>query len=91
MYNLAEKLFVVAVVIFLILIFYYEDDNYRNDLREYYYCKPYNNIEDPPLPPITSLELENFEKSFINFNIKYKCQQKLYTRKQFYIIRKARN
>ena len=85
-----EKLFIVAFVLFISVLLYFEDNNYHNNLKEYYYCTPYDLAQDPSLPPLTYLELNNFEKNYLNFTTKYRCEIKLYTRKQFHLMRKAR-
>jgi|13_taG_2_1085334.scaffolds.fasta_scaffold40535_2 hypothetical protein len=85
-----EKLFAIALISFVAMGVYYQDKNYHDDLREYYYCTPYHQDEDPPIPPLAKFELNNFEKNYPNFNTKYNCEAKLYTRNQFYIMRKAR-
>jgi hypothetical protein len=85
-----EKIFVLLLIIFIVSIVYYDDHTYNNNLKEYYYCTPYNIDQDPVLPPLTHLELKNFEEKYVNFNANYNCQIKFYTSKQFHIMRKAR-
>lgn len=85
-----EKTFAILFVSFIGFLIYYNDLAYKQDLREYYYCTPYNPTEDPPLPPLHALELNNFEINYPNFTTKYRCKPKHYTRKQFYIMTKVR-
>ena len=85
-----EKLFLIVFVSFIGILFYSQNESYNNKLKEYYYCTPYNPVEDPSIPPLTNLELVNFETNYPNFTSKYICDLKLYTPKQFYLMRKAR-
>lgn len=85
-----EKIFAILFIIFSFVIYYYCNDNYNNNLKEYFYCIPYNKEQDPQLPILTRLELNNFEKNYLHFNINYACESKLYTSKQFSIMRKTR-
>lgn len=85
-----EKIFILFFIIFIVSIVYYDTNNYDNNLKEYYYCTPFNIDEDPVLPPLTHIELNNFETKYLNFNSKYNCQIKFYTPKQFHIMRKAK-
>lgn len=84
-----EKLFIVAFISFILTALYFEDKSYNNDLKEYYYCIAYDNTQDPPIPPLNDFELNNFERNYPDFTTKYRCEIKLYTRKQFYTMRKA--
>jgi hypothetical protein len=85
-----EKIFAILFVSAIGALIYYNNLTYEHSLREYYYCTPYNTTEDPPLPPLRALEINNFEINYPDFSTKYKCELKRYTQKQFYIMRKVR-
>ena len=87
--NMLEKIFVILFISAIGFLIYYNNLTYEQNLRDYYYCTPYNIAEDPPLPPLHTLELNNFEINYPDFTTKYKCESKRYTRKQFHIMRKA--
>ena len=84
-----EKLFFIVFASLVGALIYWQNENYNNKLREYYYCTPYDPIQDPHLPPLNDLELGNFETNYPNFTSKYNCDSKLYTPKQFHLMRKT--
>lgn len=88
--DMLEKIFAILFISAIGSLIYYNNLTYEHDLREYYYCTPYNIAEDPPLPPLHTLELNNFEINYPDFTTKYRCESKRYTQKQFHIMRKAR-
>lgn len=89
MEDILEKLAILSFVLLVIVGLFYENYNYENVPKEYYDCKPYDSTLDPVLPLLTQYELDNFEKNYNNFLTKYNCKIKMYTRKQFSIIRKS--
>lgn len=84
-----EKIFFIFFVSIVFTLMYWNNETYNKDLREHFYCTPYDIEEDPQLPPLTKIELDNFEINYPHFTTKYKCRSKLYTRKQFNLMRKA--
>lgn len=84
-----EKSFWAFFISFIVIIIYLGEQSYKNDLKEYYYCTPYNNSLDPPIPPLNDSELNNFQNNYPDFTTKYTCEINLYTRKQFDVMRKA--
>lgn len=89
MEDVLEKLAILGFILLVLVGLFYENYNYENVLREYYDCKPYDSSSDPILPILNEYELNNFERNYHNFLVKYDCQTKVYTRKQFSIIRKS--
>ncbi len=85
-----DKIALVIIISLVVFGLKYHNHSYQTELREYYYCMPYDLTQDPSIPPLTKLEIINFEKNYPNFTVAYYCEQKLYTRKQFHIMRKAR-
>ena len=85
-----EKIFVFLLLVLIGTLVIWQHDDYENKTREYYYCTPYNSNQNPPLPPLTRLELNNFEMNYPDFTSNYECNFKFYTPKQFNLMRKTR-
>ena len=84
-----EKIFFILLLAFVSWMFYERDQSLNFRLKDYYYCVPNELNQNPPIPPLTKNELENFDTTYQDFSLHYSCQIKPLTVKQFSIMRKA--